>query len=142
MPRRFAAPLLQSNLTALDRLAIRRSIMADAAPSADPAALVAALARDARAAQALLATLSDEARAAGLGQAAAALRGEIVPGAQSAYQAARTGFELGKFGYLDVLDAQRTFFQAKAQYWKALSTAFQAVADLDRLAGTETPSAE
>ncbi|WP_039783431.1 TolC family protein, partial [Herbaspirillum huttiense] len=51
---------------------------------------------------------------------AAALRGEIVPGAQSAYQAARTGFELGKFGYLDVLDAQRTFFQAKAQYWKAL----------------------
>ncbi|MAF02026.1 TolC family protein [Herbaspirillum sp.] len=73
---------------------------------------------------------------------AAALRGEIVPGAQSAYQAARTGFELGKFGYLDVLDAQRTFFQAKAQYWKALSTAFQAAADLDRLAGTETPSAE
>lgn len=72
----------------------------------------------------------------------AALRSEIVPGAQSAYQAARIGFELGKFSYLDVLDAQRTYFQAKAQYWKALSTAFQAAADLDRLAGTETPSAQ
>jgi cobalt-zinc-cadmium efflux system outer membrane protein len=58
------------------------------------------------------------------------LRSDIVPAAQSAYQAARTGFELGKFGYLDVLDAQRTYFQAKAQYWKALSAAFQAAADL------------
>lgn len=73
---------------------------------------------------------------------ATALRNDIVPAAQSAYQAARTGFELGKFGYLDVLDAQRTYFQAKAQYWKALSAAFQAAADLDRLAGTETPPAE
>lgn len=73
---------------------------------------------------------------------ATALRSDIVPAAQSAYQAARTGFELGKFGYLDVLDAQRTYFQAKAQYWKALSAAFQAAADLDRLAGTDTPPAE
>lgn len=73
---------------------------------------------------------------------ATALRSDIVPAAQSAYQAARTGFELGKFGYLDVLDAQRTYFQAKAQYWKALSAALQAAADLDRLAGTETPPAE
>jgi cobalt-zinc-cadmium efflux system outer membrane protein len=73
---------------------------------------------------------------------ATALRSDIVPAAESAYQAARTGFELGKFGYLDVLDAQRTYFQAKAQYWKALSAAFQAAADLDRLAGTETPPAE
>lgn len=73
---------------------------------------------------------------------ATALRSDIVPAAQSAYQAARTGFELGKFGYLDVLDAQRTYFQAKAQYWKALSAAFQAAADLDRLAGTEAPPAE
>lgn len=73
---------------------------------------------------------------------ATALRRDIVPGAHSAYQAARTGFEAGKFGYLDVLDAQRTYFQAKAQYWKALSTAFQAAAELDRLTGSETPSAQ
>ncbi|EJM95761.1 TolC family protein [Herbaspirillum sp. YR522] len=73
---------------------------------------------------------------------AAALRDRIVPAAQGAYQAARTGFELGKFGFLDVLDAQRTYFQAKAQYWKALSIAFQAAADLERLAGAETPSAK
>ncbi len=66
---------------------------------------------------------------------AQALREDIVPGAASAYTAARTGFTLGKFGFLDVLDAQRSYFQSRAQYWKALSTAFQAQADLARLAG-------
>ncbi|MFJ3057029.1 TolC family protein [Herbaspirillum sp. NPDC087042] len=68
-------------------------------------------------------------------QEAQALREDIVPGAQSAYLAARTGFTLGKFAFLDVLDAQRSYFQARAQYWKALSGAFQASAELDRLAG-------
>lgn len=69
---------------------------------------------------------------------AQALRQDIVPGAQSAYLAARTGFTLGKFGFLDVLDAQRTYFQARAQYWKALSAAFQAAAELDRLSSDTT----
>jgi cobalt-zinc-cadmium efflux system outer membrane protein len=47
-----------------------------------------------------------------------ALRNDILPGAQSAYDAASTGFEYGKFGFLDVLDAQRTLLQAKSQYLK------------------------
>lgn len=68
-------------------------------------------------------------------QQAQALREDIVPAAESAYLAARTGFTLGKFGFLDVLDAQRTYFQARAQYWKSLSAAYQASAELDRLAG-------
>lgn len=66
---------------------------------------------------------------------AEALRDDILPGAQSAYDAARTGFALGKFGFLDVLDAQRTYFQSRAQYWKAFSTAWQAATELDRLVG-------
>ena len=33
----------------------------------------------------------------------------ILPGAKSAYDAARVGFENGKFSFLDVLDAQRTY---------------------------------
>ena len=45
---------------------------------------------------------------------------EILPGAHSAYDAATKGFELGKFSFLDVLDAQRTLFQAKSQYLRAL----------------------
>ncbi|MAZ10951.1 MAG: cobalt-zinc-cadmium resistance protein [Sutterellaceae bacterium] len=60
---------------------------------------------------------------------------DILPGAQSAYDAATTGFEFGKFGFLDVLDAQRTLFQATAQYLRALSDAHRTAADIDRLVG-------
>ncbi|HTH95123.1 MAG TPA: TolC family protein [Rhodocyclaceae bacterium] len=67
---------------------------------------------------------------------AESLRTEILPGAQSAFDAASTGFTLGKFNFLEVLDAQRTLFQAKTQYLKALASAHRAAADLDRLLGT------
>lgn len=63
------------------------------------------------------------------------LLGDILPGAQSAYDAATKGFDLGKFNFLDVLDAQRTLFQAKSQYLRALADAHRASADIDRLLG-------
>ncbi|MBB3196179.1 TolC family protein [Roseateles terrae] len=65
-----------------------------------------------------------------------ALRREVLPGAQTAYDAARRGFELGKFGFLDVLDAQRTFLQARGQYFTALSQAHRLLAEMDRRLGT------
>ena len=64
-----------------------------------------------------------------------ALQQDILPGAQSAYEAATTGFEYGKFGFLDVLDAQRTLLQAKSQYLRALSEAHRAGAEIDRILG-------
>lgn len=64
------------------------------------------------------------------------LRQEILPGAQSAYDATTKGFELGKFSFLEVLDAQRTYFQAKSQYLRALSETHRAAADIERLVGT------
>lgn len=66
---------------------------------------------------------------------AESLRAEILPGAQSAFDAASMGFTLGKFSFLEVLDAQRTLFQAKTQYLRALAAAHRAGADLDRLLG-------
>ena len=63
------------------------------------------------------------------------LRDDVLPGAQSAYDAASKGFELGKFNFLDVLDAQRTLFQAKSQYLRARGDAHRAAADIDRLLG-------
>jgi cobalt-zinc-cadmium efflux system outer membrane protein len=63
------------------------------------------------------------------------LRNEVLPGAQSAYDAATKGFEFGKFGFLDVLDAQRTLLQAKSQYLRALSQAHRAAAEIDRILG-------
>jgi cobalt-zinc-cadmium efflux system outer membrane protein len=64
------------------------------------------------------------------------LRQDILPGAQSAYDAAREGYRLGKFGFLDVLDAQRTLFAAKNQYLVALAGYHKSVAEVERLVGS------
>ena len=63
------------------------------------------------------------------------LKQDVLPGAKSAYDAATIGFENGKFNFLEVLDAQRTYFTAKSQYLKALGEAHRAAADIDRLLG-------
>ncbi|MBO9687584.1 MAG: TolC family protein [Mitsuaria chitosanitabida] len=68
-----------------------------------------------------------------------ALRRDVLPGARGAYEAARRGFELGKFGFLDVLDAQRTWLQARGQYVNALSQAHRLAADIDRRLGGPDP---
>lgn len=65
----------------------------------------------------------------------AIIQQEILPGAQSAFDAASKGAELGKFSFLDVLDAQRTLFQAKNQYIRALAESYRASADIERLSG-------
>jgi cobalt-zinc-cadmium efflux system outer membrane protein len=61
------------------------------------------------------------------------LRDDILPGAQSAFDAENEGYREGKFGYLDVLDAQRSLFDAKKQYIEALEEYHKAVAAIERL---------
>lgn len=68
-------------------------------------------------------------------QESGVLQQEVLPGAQSAYDAATKGYEAGKFNFLDVLDAQRTLLQAKSQYLRALSEAHRAAAEIDRILG-------
>ena len=63
------------------------------------------------------------------------LEQEVLPGAKSAYDAASIGFENGKFNFLEVLDAQRTYFSAKSQYLKAIAEALRAGAEMERLLG-------
>lgn len=63
------------------------------------------------------------------------LLNEVLPGAKSAYEAATIGFENGKFSFLEVLDAQRTFFSAKSQYLNALAALHRAVTDLESILG-------
>ncbi|ABE50818.1 MULTISPECIES: TolC family protein [Methylobacillus] len=67
------------------------------------------------------------------------LKSEILPGAQSAFEAASKGFAYGKFSYLEVLDAQRTLFQARNQYLNALVEAHQASAEIERILGDAMP---
>lgn len=65
------------------------------------------------------------------------LKSIVLPGARSAFDAATEGFRQGKFGYLEVLDAQRTLFEARGRYVEALSSYHKAVADTERLIGGE-----
>lgn len=69
------------------------------------------------------------------------LHRDILPGSQDAYEAASKGFEFGKFGFLDVLDAQRTLLQAKSQYLRALSEAHRAAAEIERILGDASSGA-
>ncbi|MEW6442654.1 MAG: TolC family protein [bacterium] len=61
------------------------------------------------------------------------LQEEVVPGAREAFDAVNEGFRQGKFDYLEALDAQRTFFEARSRYIEALSELHKAVAEVERL---------
>jgi len=63
------------------------------------------------------------------------LQKSLLPGAKWAYEAATIGFENGKFSFLEVLDAQRTYFSAKSQYLTAFSALYTAITDLESLLG-------
>lgn len=62
-------------------------------------------------------------------------RSSVLPGATQAYESARKGFEAGKFGFLEVLDAQRTLSDGNIAYLKVVATAYQARSEIDRLLG-------
>ncbi len=53
-------------------------------------------------------------------QEAKRLQDSIIPLAQEAFKLAREGYNKGRFPYLEVLDAQRTLFDSRAQYHDAL----------------------
>jgi len=59
----------------------------------------------------------------------------ILPAAQRAVDSATRGFEMGKFGFLDVLDAQRTLISARTQYLQAVAEATDARVRIERIFG-------
>ncbi len=63
------------------------------------------------------------------------LRNQILPKAQYAFEASNIGYREGKFDYLDVLDAQRTYFSAKIQYLDILLGYHLELTELERLIG-------
>jgi cobalt-zinc-cadmium efflux system outer membrane protein len=65
----------------------------------------------------------------------AVYRDEILPKAQKALDQTNEGYRQGKFGYLDVLDAQRTLAEAKIAYAAALADLNSAAVDLEKLTG-------
>ena len=63
------------------------------------------------------------------------LKFTVLPAATQAHDAAVRGFEAGKFGFVDVLDAQRALLQARARHLHTLAAGHQAAATIDRLLG-------
>ena len=61
------------------------------------------------------------------------LRQDILPHAQSAYDTTQEGYRFGKFGFIEVLDAQRTLFSAKKQALISLADYHKAKIDIERL---------
>uniref|UniRef100_UPI003B83769C TolC family protein n=1 Tax=Pseudomonas syringae TaxID=317 RepID=UPI003B83769C len=59
----------------------------------------------------------------------------ILPSAKSAVDAATRGFEMGKFGFLEVLDAQRTLISARSQFLESLASASDARVIVERTYG-------
>ena len=66
----------------------------------------------------------------------------VLQGAESVFEASKTGYSQGKLDYLHVLDAQRTLFEAKGQYIEALSAYHKARADVERLIGQRIDTIE
>ncbi|MEC7839068.1 MAG: TolC family protein [Chlamydiota bacterium] len=63
------------------------------------------------------------------------LKEDVLSSAKQAFDASSEGYKQGKFEYLDVLDAQRTFFSTRAQYLTSLSRYHKSFAELERLTG-------
>jgi cobalt-zinc-cadmium efflux system outer membrane protein len=63
----------------------------------------------------------------------------ILPAAQRAVDTATRGFEMGKFGFLEVLDAQRTLIAARGQYLESLAIATDARVTVERIYGSLSP---
>lgn len=64
-----------------------------------------------------------------------ALRETVLPRAQTIFDASSEGYRLGRFSYLDVLEAQRSLVAARGQYLRAVAEYHKAVADVERLIG-------
>lgn len=71
---------------------------------------------------------------------ALALETEVVPASGRAFEAARRGYRQGKFAYLEVLDAQRTFAQSEGRLIDALARYHRAAALVESLVGARLES--
>jgi cobalt-zinc-cadmium efflux system outer membrane protein len=72
---------------------------------------------------------------------ATTLRDELIPAAESTSTSAREAYRSGALRYLEVIDAQRTWFELRDQYFAALTAYHLARIDLERLTGAELGAA-
>lgn len=64
-------------------------------------------------------------------------RDKIVPLARQNVTATRSAYETDKTGFLNLIDAQRTFYEVESMYWHHLTTYLSALAELEALIGAD-----
>ena len=64
-----------------------------------------------------------------------------LPGAREAAEAVEEGYRLGKFDYLNVLDAQRTYAELQGRFIEAVVSGLHATLEIQRLARCDAPEA-
>ena len=65
------------------------------------------------------------------------IRSTLLPTAQQSVEGAVRGFEMGKFAFIDVLDAQRTLVSMRSQYLNTLDEAISAWVSLEKIYGSQ-----
>lgn len=71
---------------------------------------------------------------------ARSLQRDVLPQAEGAYQSTEDGYRKGLFRLVDVLDAQRTLFEARSEHVNALERYHSASAEIERLVGARLES--
>lgn len=67
------------------------------------------------------------------------LRESALPAAREAAAAVEEGYRLGKFEFLNVLDAQRTYAELQGKYIEAVASGLKATIEIERLARCDSP---
>jgi len=73
---------------------------------------------------------------------ATTLKQDMLPSAESVFEASQEGYEEGKLDYLNLLDGQRTLFEVRSQHIEALVAFQHAKVDVERLIGRKLESIE
>jgi len=75
-------------------------------------------------------------------EALLALKQKIIPQARQAFETINRGYQQGKFGFLDVLDARRTLFSSREAYLQNVLDYQQIRAQIERLIGQSLENIE
>lgn len=65
------------------------------------------------------------------------IKNEILPESKRAYNTIKDGYTQGRFGFIDLLDAQRTLFETEANYLNELDEYYKTIISIENLTGTE-----
>lgn len=73
---------------------------------------------------------------------ATSLREQLLPAVEQSFEGITYGYQAGKFGYLEVLEAEQALFEAKSRYIEILTRYHKTYAELEQLLGQRLSPSE